>query len=87
MNKNQTKMVFLSIFLATALIGSAITIGDNMVSASKKKSNEAVEGIGQQSDTVQSSSCFSENGTSLASCNNLDTSLNFNFGNNALGQQ
>lgn len=87
MNKNQTRLAFMSIFIATALIGSAITIDHDMVFASKNKINEAEEGIGQQSETLQSSSCFSENGTSLASCNNLDTSLNLNFGNNGLGQQ
>ncbi|HYG00514.1 MAG TPA: hypothetical protein VD815_10505 [Candidatus Saccharimonadales bacterium] len=87
MNKNQTKLALLSIFIAAALIGSTIAIGDNMASASKKKSNEAEEGIGQSTTTAQSSSCFSENGTSLASCNNLDASFNLNFGNNALGQE
>lgn len=87
MNKNQTRLAFMSIFIATALIGSAIATDHDMVFASKNKINEAEEGIGQQSETLQSSSCFSENGTSLASCNNLDASLNLNFGNNALGQQ
>lgn len=87
MNKNQVRLAFLSLFIATALIGSTIAIGDNMVSASNKKSNEAAEGIGQSSSTGQSSSCFSENGTALASCNNVDASFNLNFGNNGLGQQ
>ena len=87
MNKNQTRLAFMAIFVATALIGSVITIDHNTVFASKNKKNAAEEGIGQQSETLQSSSCFSENGTSLASCNNVDASLNLNFGNNALGQQ
>lgn len=87
MNINQTRLAFLSIFIAAALLGSTIAIGDNMVSATKKKSNEAAEGIEQSSETGQSSSCFSENGTALASCNNVDASFNLNLGNNALGQQ
>ncbi len=87
MNKNQTKLAILSIFLAAALFGSTITIGENMASASKKKSNEAVEGIGQSSGTAQDSTCFSESGTALASCNNVALSFNLNDGNNAAGQQ
>lgn len=87
LNKHQTSLAFLSIFIAAALIGSAMTIGDNTVSATKKKSNEAAEGIEQSSTTGQSSSCFSENGTALASCNNVGASLNLNLGNNAIGQQ
>ena len=87
MNKNQTKLAILSIFIAAALIGSTITIGDNMASASKKKSNEAVEVIDQSSGTGQDAACFSENGTTLASCNNVALSFNLNDGNNAAGQQ
>lgn len=80
-------MVFLSIFIAAALVGSTIAIGDNMVSATNKKSNEAGQGIEQSTSTGQSSTCFSENGTQLASCNNVDASFNLNLGNNANGQQ
>ncbi len=86
-NKNNTNLTFILIFIAATLFGSVITIGDNLIFASKNKINSAEEGIGQQSGTFQDSSCFSDNGTSLASCNNLQTSLNLNFGNNALGQQ
>lgn len=87
MNKNQTRFAILSIFIAAALIGTTITIGDNMVSATNKKSNEALQDLEQSSTTGQSSSCFSENGTSLASCNNVDASFNLNLGNNGLGQK
>jgi hypothetical protein len=52
----------------------------------KRTSNEAVQGIGQSTETVQLSECSSGNDTK-ASCNNLAFSLNLNDGNNALGQQ
>ncbi|WP_148685207.1 hypothetical protein [Candidatus Nitrosocosmicus hydrocola] len=86
MNKNQTSLAVLSIFIAAALIGSIVTIGDNMAFA-KKKSNEAAQGIEQSSATGQDAGCFSENGTTLASCNNVALSFNLNDGKNALGQQ
>jgi hypothetical protein len=52
----------------------------------KRTSNEAVQGIGQSTETVQLSECGSGNDTK-ASCNNLAFSLNFNDGNNALAQE
>ena len=52
----------------------------------KKKSNEAGQGIGQSTETLQGSSCGSGNDTT-ASCNNVALSFNLNDGNNALGQQ
>jgi hypothetical protein len=52
----------------------------------KKKSNEAGQGIGQSTETLQASSCGSGNDTT-ASCNNVALSFNLNDGNNALGQQ
>ena len=52
----------------------------------KKTSNEAAQGIGQDTETLQASSCGSGNDTT-ASCNNVALSFNLNDGNNALGQQ
>lgn len=86
MNKT-TKSAILSLVIATALISSIMTMDQNSAFAGKKKINEASEGIGQNSETYQSSSCYSENDTTLASCNNLDATFNLNFGNNAAGQQ
>jgi len=86
MNKNQTSLAVLSIFIAAALIGSIVTVSDNMAFA-KKKSNEAAQGIEQSSGTAQDAGCLSENGTTLASCNNVALSFNLNDGKNALGQQ
>ena len=94
MNK-KIQLSILSIFIAAALIGSVATFGDNMAFAGgdnhdgdkkKKKSNEALQGIGQDTETFQASSCGSGNDTT-ASCNNVALSLNLNDGNNALGQQ
>ena len=94
MNK-KIQISILSIFVAAALVGSVLTIGENMAFAGgdnnngdkkKKKSNEAVQDIGQVSETAQLSECNSGNDT-LASCNNVALSFNLNDGNNALGQQ
>ncbi len=52
----------------------------------KRTSNEALQGIGQNTETVEISECNSGNNTK-ASCNNLAFSLNLNDGNNAVGQQ
>ena len=52
----------------------------------KRTSNEALQGIGQDTETLQSSECGSGNDTT-ASCNNVALSFNLNDGNNALGQQ
>jgi ABC-type antimicrobial peptide transport system permease subunit len=93
MNK-KIQISILSIFVAAALVGSVLTIGENMAFAGgdnnngdkKKKSNEAVQDIGQVSETAQLSECFSGNDT-LASCNNVALSFNLNDGNNALAQE
>jgi hypothetical protein len=94
MNK-KIQISILSIFVAAALVGSVLTIGENMAFAGgdnhhgdkkKKKSNEAVQAIGQNTETAQLSECGSGNDTK-ASCNNLAFSLNFNDGNNALAQE
>jgi hypothetical protein len=88
MNK-KIHLSVLSIFIAAALIGSVVAYGDNMAYAGgkNKKSNEAVQLLDQSSSTSSDSSCNSENGTTVASCNNLAFTLNLNDGKNALGQQ
>ena len=94
MNK-KIQVSILSIFVAAALVGSVLTIGENMAFAGgdnhngdkkKKKSNEAIQGIGQSTETLQASACDSGNDTT-ASCNNVALSFNLNDGNNALAQQ
>lgn len=83
------KLSFLSMFLAAALIGSVVTFGDNMAYAGGKntKSNDLLQLIEQSSITGQDSECFSEQGNTIASCNNLAFTLNLNDGNNAAAQQ
>ena len=90
----KVQLSILSIFLAAALVGSVVAYGDsNMAYAGgdshhkKKKSNDSVQLLEQSSTTGQDSSCFSRNGETLASCNNLAFTLNLNDGNNAAGQQ
>ena len=104
MNK-KIQLSILSIFVAAALVGSVLTIGENMAFAGgnnnddddnddkkshsdgkKRTSNEAIQEIGQSTETLQASSCGSGNDT-IASCNNVALSFNANDGNNALGQQ
>lgn len=76
----------MSIFIVAALVGSAVTLGDNMALATKKTSNEGAQFLDQLSETSQFSECATENNT-LASCNNVGLSLNAQDGNNAAGQQ
>ncbi|MGD9675043.1 MAG: hypothetical protein AB7U98_16375 [Candidatus Nitrosocosmicus sp.] len=83
------QLSILSIFLAAALLGSVVAYGENLAYAGgkNKKSNESVQLLEQSSVTGQDSSCFSELGDTVASCNNLAFTLNLNDGNNAAGQQ
>jgi hypothetical protein len=85
MNK-QIQLSILSAFVVAALIGSVLTIGDSMVSATSKKSNQEVQLLKQFSDSGSSTECFTENNT-IASCNNVGLSLNGQDGSNAGGQQ
>lgn len=92
MNK-KIQLSILSIFVAAALIGSVVAMGDNAAYATDhgkhskdKKHNEAFQENFQGQSTGQFSRCASGNDTT-ASCNNLGFSLNLNDGNNALGQQ
>lgn len=84
MNK-QIQLSILSAFVVAALIGSVLTIGDSMVSATSKKSNE-VQLLKQFSGSGSNAECFTENNT-IASCNNIGLSLNGQDGSNAGGQQ
>ena len=85
MNK-KIQLSIMSIFIATALVGSVVTFGDNMDFATKKTSSEGVQLLDQLSETGQFSACATENNT-LASCNNVGLTLNTQEGNNAAGQQ
>ena len=89
--------IFVAAVLVTSIVGVSSVVdnkafagGDNhdddKKEKKKKKSNEASQGIGQDTETFQASSCGSGNDTT-ASCNNVALSFNLNDGNNALGQQ
>ena len=85
MNK-KIQLSILSIFIAAAMVGSAVTFGDNMAFATKKSNNDLAQFLGQSSETGQFSECATDNNT-LASCNNVGLSINAQDGNNAAGQQ
>jgi len=75
-------------FIAAALIGSVVALGDNMAYAGgkNKKSNDAEQGIEQEQDSEQNAQCVSGEVTFL-SCNNVGLLFQNNEGKLALGQQ
>jgi len=76
-------LAIVSLFVAGPV---SMNMGELNVYANKK-SDAASQGLLQGQLTEQSSEVFSENGTSTASGNNVDLSVNLNDGQNALGQQ
>ena len=85
MNK-KIQVSIMSIFIAAALIGSSVTIGDNAAFATKKKGNDAEQAILQGQASEQNAQCVSGDVTFL-SCNNVGFQFQNNEGNLALGQQ
>jgi len=85
--KNHKVGIF-AIFIASALmLGTISVVGlDSAYAGGKKKYNEAEQEIEQAQSSSQSAQCVSGTIT-LVSCNNAALQLNFNTGNNALGQQ
>ena len=77
--------VFAIMFIAAALIGSVLTIGDNIAFATKKH-NDAEQEIEQDQDSEQNAQCVSGEIT-FASCNNVGIQLQEQLGDLALGQQ
>jgi hypothetical protein len=69
MNK-QIQLSILSLFVVAALISYVVTMGEKMVSATKKEKNESVQLLEQFSESGQLSECAAENNT-IASCNNV----------------
>ncbi len=82
------KVGIFAMFIAAALIGSVVALGDNMAYAGgkNKKSNDAEQEIEQGQANEQNAQCVSGEFT-LASCNNLGLLFQNNEGNLALGQQ
>jgi hypothetical protein len=81
-------LAVVTIFATTLLVAGSLTAGldEQSVFAKIKKSNNSIQGIGQETLTGQEAVCDSL-GDNLASCNNVGLSLNLNDGNNAAGQQ
>ena len=88
-----SKITRAPIIIAVLAIASLFVAGPVSMSMhelnvyANKKSDAASQDLPQDQFTAQSSEVFSENGTSTASGNNIDLSLNLNDGQNALGQQ
>jgi len=83
--KNSKIGIFAVMFIAAALIGSVLTIGDNIAFATKKH-NDAEQEIEQDQDSEQNAHCVSGEIT-FASCNNVGIQLQEQLGDLALGQQ
>lgn len=85
--KNYKVGIFV-MFIAAALIGSVVALGDNMAFAGgkHKKSNDAEQGIEQGQANEQNAQCVSGTFT-VAGCNNVGLLFQNNEGNLALGQQ
>ena len=81
------KVGLFAMFIAAALIGSVVALGDNMAYAGgKKKHNDSEQEIEQAQSNKQNGQCVT--GTiSLLDCNNVGLGLQFQDGNIAAGQQ
>ncbi|HSA75466.1 MAG TPA: hypothetical protein VLE21_04690 [Candidatus Nitrosocosmicus sp.] len=81
------KVGIFAMFIAAALIGSVVAIGDNTEAfATKKKGNDAEQEIEQGQANEQNSQCVSGD-FSLICGNNLSLQLQEQLGNLALGQR
>lgn len=87
LTKNYKVGIF-AMFIAAALIGSVVALGDNMAFAGgkHKKSNDAEQEIEQGQANEQNAQCVSGTFT-IAGCNNVGLLFQNNDGNLALGQQ
>ena len=79
------KVGLFAMFIAAALIGSVVALGDNMAFATKKH-NDAEQEIEQEQESEQNAQCVSGEIT-FASCNNVGIQLQEQLGKLALGQQ
>ena len=81
------KVGIFAMFIAAALIGSVVALGDNYAYAGgKKKHNDAEQEIEQGQASEQNAQCVSGD-FSLICGNNLNLQLQDQLGNLALGQQ
>ena len=81
------KVGIFAMFIAAALVGSVVALGDNYAYAGgKKKSNDAEQEIEQEQESEQNAQCVSGD-FSLLCGNNVNLQLQDQLGNLALGQQ
>ncbi len=81
------KVGIFAMFIAAALIGSVVALGDNYAYAGgKKKHNDAEQEIEQGQASEQNAQCVSGD-YSLICGNNVNLQLQNQLGNLALGQQ
>ena len=82
------KVGIFTMFIAAALVGSVVALGDNMAYAGgkNKKSNDAEQSIEQGQASEQNAQCVSGD-FSLICGNNVNLQLQAQLGNLALGQQ
>jgi hypothetical protein len=78
------KVGIFAMFIAAALIGSVVALGDNMAYATKKH-NDAEQEIEQEQESEQNAQCVSGD-FSLLCGNNVDLQLQTQLGNLALAQ-
>lgn len=84
----KTPIIIAVLAIASLFVAGPVSMNmDEPNVYANKKSDAASQGLLQGQLTDQSSEVFSENGSSTASGNNIDLSLNLNDGQNALGQQ
>jgi hypothetical protein len=84
----KTPIIIAVLAIASLFVAGPVSMSmDELSVYANKKSDAASQGLSQGQLTAQSSDVFSENGSSTASGNNVDLSLNLNDGQNALGQQ
>ena len=84
----RTPVIIAMLAIASLFVAGPVSMSmDELNVYANQKSDTAGQGLSQDQFTAQSSDVFSENGTSTASGNNVDLSLNLNDGQNALGQQ
>ena len=84
----RTPIIIAVLAIASLFVAGSLSMSMHELNVyANKKSDAASQDLPQDQFTAQSSEVFSENGTSTASGNNIDLSLNLNDGQNALGQQ
>lgn len=84
----KTPIIIAVLAIASLFVAGPVSMNMGELNVyANKKSDAASQGLLQGQLTEQSSEVFSENGTSTASGNNVDLSVNLNDGQNALGQQ